>query len=58
MKLILVLFALFAVVYSNNYDVEVKLASKQFDKIEKTALKLIVIGPKGQKDVFRIKEKA
>lgn len=58
MKVILVLFALFAIAYSNSYDVEVKLGSKAFDKIEKTALKLVIIGPHGQQDVFRIKEKA
>lgn len=58
MKVALVLlFALLAVAAAIPFDVEVKLNSKSFEKIEKTALKLVVLGPHGQRDVFRIKDK-
>ena len=53
----LVLFALFAVAAATPYDVEVKLGSQAFEKIEKSSLKLVVLGPHGQRDVFRIKDK-
>ena len=56
MKVALVLFALFAVACATTYDVEVRLG-RGFEKVEKSSLKLVVLGPHGQRDVFRIKEK-
>ena len=57
MKVALALFALFAVAAANSYDVEIKLGSQPFDKIEKSSLKLVILSPHGQRDVFRVKDK-
>lgn len=54
MKTALILFALVVVVYSAEYNINVKLGSKSFDKIEDASLK-IIIGGKGESETYRIK---
>lgn len=44
MKVVIVLFALFAFAYANIYNVTVQLGSQRFAKVENATLNLVVVG--------------